>query len=212
MTVLSLVVFKERFNEGVGSYGNIAVAGGIGVLLGTVTIGWLGSKLSKAAIVALAFALAGVAALAAAPHLVGVTILLVSFVLGLTYAWRKVPIDTLVQEAVPDRYRGRVFSVYDLAFSMARVLSAAAAVILIPHVSAPWLVAAVGAVYVLWAPVLPLWLRRPQWVRVKFHAGGRADETPRAIEDADGTLMEIASDPSGRWRLERQIQRDAHVR
>jgi MFS family permease len=238
MTVLSLVVFKERFNEGVGSYGNIAVAGGIGVLLGTVTIGWLGSKLSKAAIVALAFALAGVAALAAAPHLVGVTILLVSFVLGLTYAWRKVPIDTLVQEAVPDRYRGRVFSVYDLAFSMARVLSAAAAVILIPRVSAPWLVAAVGAVYLLWTPVLPLWLRRAQWVRVKFYAGGRADETPRAIEiggeeqpvevlgsweeeaggvrrrrfrleDSDGTLMEIASDPSGRWRLERQIQRDA---
>jgi MFS family permease len=238
MTVLSLVVFKEQFKEGVGSYGNIAVAGGIGVLLGTLTVGWLGSRLQKPSIVASAFALAGVATVGAAPHIVGTTILGVSFVLGLTYAWRKVPVDTLVQESVPDRYRGRVFSVYDLAFSMARVLAAGAAVVLIPHVSSGWLVAAVGAAYLLWAPVLPLWLRRPQWIRVMFYAGGRGEETPRAVElggeeqpvevlgswedersgirlrrfrleGGDGTLMEIASDRDGRWRVERQIQRDA---
>lgn len=238
MTVLSLVVFKEQFREGVGSYGNIAVAGGVGVLLGTLTVSWLGARLPKPGIVALAFALAGGATLAAAPHLVGWTILGVSFVLGLTYAWRKVPVDTLVQESVPDRYRGRVFCVYDLGFSMARVLAAAAAVVLIPHLSTAWLVALIGVVYLAWVPVLPWWLRRPLWARVRFYAGGRADETPRSIEiggdeqpvevlgswqeerngvrsrrfrleDADGTLLEIASTGGDRWRVERQIVREA---
>src|SRR4029077_68178 len=36
VTVLSVVVFNERFKEGVGSYGNIVAAGGLGVLAGTM--------------------------------------------------------------------------------------------------------------------------------------------------------------------------------
>jgi MFS family permease len=184
VTVLSVVVFKERFRQGVGSYGNIVIAGGVGVLAGTLTVGWLESRLAKPQIVALAFALAGVAALAVAPHIVGVTILLLSFVLGLTFAWRKVPVDTLVQESIPDRYRGRVFAVYDLVYSMARVVAAGLAILLIPHVSTAWLVASAGAVYLAWTPVLPWWVRRPRRVRVRFHAGGRADERPTAIDVA----------------------------
>ena len=41
------------------------------------------------------------------------TMLVVSFILGLTFAYRKIPADTIVQESVPDRYRGRVFAAYD---------------------------------------------------------------------------------------------------
>ena len=184
VTVLSLVVFKERYKQGVGSYGNIVAAGGAGVLLGTLTVGWVESKLRKAHIVAVAFAMAGAVSLAVAPAITGISILLLSFTLGFTFSWRKVPVDTLVQEAIPDRYRGRVFSVYDLTYSMARVIAAALAIVVVPHVSTGWLVAAVGVVYLAWTPVLPWWIRRPRWVRVRFYAGGRADEVPRAIEVA----------------------------
>ena len=45
VTVLSVVVFKDRFQEGVGSYGNIIAAGGAGVLVGSVTVGWFEPRL-----------------------------------------------------------------------------------------------------------------------------------------------------------------------
>jgi MFS family permease len=235
VAVLSVVVFKEQFQEGIGSYGNIVAAGGVGVIFGTLTAGWLESRLSKAAIVALAFAVAGVAALAAAPALTGVSILLLSASVGLTFAWRKVSADTIVQQSVPDRYRGRVFSVYDICYANARVVAALAAIPLIPRLSTGWLVALVGAVYLAWTPVLPWWVRRPAPVRVRFYAGGRADEVPRSVliggeeqpvevlgswteeqngrirrrfrlEAEGGERMEIAEDGRGGWVLERMLQ------
>lgn len=159
VTVLSLVVFKQRFHEGVGSYGNLIAAGGVGILLGTLTVGWFEGRLEKARIVALAFGIAGVVCLIVAPAIVGWTILVVSFVLGLTFAWRKIPVDTIVQEAIPDAYRGRVFAVYDITYSMARVVAAAVAVVAIPHVTAAWLLAITGAVYTVWTPVVLTWVR-----------------------------------------------------
>jgi MFS family permease len=181
VTVLSLVVFKQRFHQGVGSYGNIVAAGGVGVLAGTLTVGFFESRMAKPWITTMAFALAGLACVAVAPAITGLTILVLSFVLGLTFAWRKIPVDTMVQEAVPDRFRGRVFAVYDITYSMARVVAAGLAIPIIPRVSTGWLVFATGAAYLLWTPVLPRWVRRPVRLRIRFYAGGRADEVPRAI-------------------------------
>jgi hypothetical protein len=184
--------------------------------------------------VAVSFALAGVVACSFAPAITGPTILLVSFALGLTFAWRKVSVDTLVQEAIPDRYRGRVFAAYDLTYSMARVLAAAVAVVIIPHLSTGWILGIAGAVYLAWAPLVPWWLGRPRWVRIRFYAGGRADEVPRAVEtageerpvevlgsfvedsggrrrrrfrleDDEGTLLEVSAAEGGRWRVDREI-------
>jgi MFS family permease len=240
VTVLSLVVFKEQFGEGVASYGNIIAAGGVGVLLGTATVGLLENVMSKPHIVALAFGLAGVVTLGLAPLITGLTILVISFVLGLTFAWRKIPVDTMVQEAVPDRFRGRVFAVYDICYATARVAAAGVAVVLVPVLSTGWLLGAVGFVYLAWTPVLPAWVRRPQWIRVGFYAGGRADEVPRTIEVAgepepvelerswteelagrrrrrfrvrtgDGARMDLVEDRSGRWRQERFEPADGDV-
>ena len=117
VSVLSVVVFKQRFQEGVASYGRIIAAGGAGVIAGMFTVGWFEGRLVKSRIVALAFAVGGIACLAVAPAVHPLTILALSFALGLSYPWRKIPIDTIVQETTPDRFRGRVFSLYDLAFS-----------------------------------------------------------------------------------------------
>ncbi|HEX8099094.1 MAG TPA: MFS transporter [Actinomycetota bacterium] len=234
VTVLSLVVFKEQFRAGVGSYGNIIAAGGSGILIGTLTVGLLEPILPKPSIIALAFGLAGAACLGAAPSIHGLTILVVSFVLGLTFAWRKVPADTLVQESIPDRFRGRVFAIYDLTYSMARVLAALAAVPLIPHASAGWLLAGTGVVYVGWTPVVRWWTTRRPRVGLRFYEGGRAEELPRAISfggdeepvevlnssneerdgervrafrlrRSDGTLVDVSSEEPGRWRVDREL-------
>ena len=39
VTVLSVVVFKQQFKQGVASYGRIVGAGGVGVLIGSLTVG-----------------------------------------------------------------------------------------------------------------------------------------------------------------------------
>ena len=62
-------------------------------------------------------------------------ILLVAGVLGLTFAWKKVSVDTMVQESLPDGYRGRVFSVYDFFYNIARIVAAVLAVALFPVLS-----------------------------------------------------------------------------
>jgi MFS family permease len=209
VTVLSLVVFKQRFHQGVGSYGNLVAAGGVGVLVGTLTVGWLEPLTTKPRIVAMAFFLSGLVSLAVAPAIIGITVLLVSFVIGLTFAWRKIPVDTMVQEVIPNRFRGRVFAAYDLTYSMARVVAAGLAVLAIPRLSAGTLLFLTGAVYLLWAPVLPWWARRPRWVTVRFYSGGRAEEVPRSVliggEEEPVELL-------GSWTEERNGERLRRLR
>jgi MFS family permease len=209
VTVLSLVVFKQRFHQGVGSYGNLVAAGGVGVLVGTLTVGWLEPVTTKPRIVAMAFFLSGLVSLAVAPAIIGITVLLVSFVIGLTFAWRKIPVDTMVQEAIPDRFRGRVFAAYDLTYSMARVVAAGLAVLAIPRLSAGTLLFLTGAVYLLWTPVLPWWVGRPRWVTVRFYSGGRAEEVPRSVviggEEEPVKLL-------GSWTEERNGERLRRLR
>jgi MFS family permease len=181
VTVLSVVVFKQEFKQGLASYGRILGAGGVGVLLGTITVSWLEERLSKPRIMAVSFALAGVVTLAGSPKIVAPVILVISFTLGLTFPWRKVPADTMVQESIPDRFRGRVFALYDLAFSLPRVVAAGLAILLVPHLSANWIVAVAGFVYLVWTPVTPRWVRAHRWAEVRFYAGGRADQVPRSM-------------------------------
>jgi hypothetical protein len=164
-----------------------------------------------------------------------ITVLFASAVVGLTFAWKKIPVDTLVQESLPDGYRGRVFAVYDVAYNLARVAAAFLAIPLIPALGDAWTVALVGMVFVLWSPVLPRWLARAPEVAVRFVAGSRADEEPRSIvwggvEEpvtverrwlderdgvrrmrfrlalADGTTVEISkADAERDWRLDREL-------
>jgi MFS family permease len=181
ITVLSVVVFKEEFNQGVASYGRIVGVGGVGVILGTATVGLFEPRLDKPRIMALAFAIAGVVGLLVAPRIIGPTVFLISFALGLSYPWRKVPADTIVQDSIPDRFRGRVFALYDLAFSLPRVAAAALAIALIPRLSAGWILASCALVYLLWTPVPVWWIQGRRRVEVRFYAGGKAEEVPRSV-------------------------------
>ena len=155
MLTLSLVVFRERFGEGVGSFSNLIGAGGIGVLLGILTVGALEDRFTKERIVAGAFFVGGLVILAVSFAITGTTVLLASFAVGLTFAWKKIPIDTMVQEALPDGYRGRVFAAYDVAYNLARIVAAALAIPMLPHLGVSGSVAVVGIVFLLWTPVLP---------------------------------------------------------
>ncbi len=233
---LSLVVFRERFGEGVGSFSNLIGAGGIGVFLGILTVGALEDRFPKERIVAGAFLAGGLAVLAVSFVITGFTVLLASFAVGLTFAWKKIPIDTMVQESLPDGYRGRVFAAYDVAYNLARIVAAGLAIPMLPHLGVGGSVAAVGIVFLLWAPVLPRWIGRKPDIVIRFSEGARAEEWPRAlvwggVEEPvevvrswneerdgrrmrrfrlamqDGSVLDVSRvEPDGAWHIEREAE------
>jgi len=233
--VLSLYVFRHRFGEGVGSFSNLIGAGGVGVLLGILTVGKLEERLPKERIVALAFLAGGLVLIAVAAYVTGWSVLIASFAVGLTFAWKKIPVDTMVQEAIPDGYRGRVFAVYDVAYNLSRVAAAFLAIPLLNAFGEAWAVTIIGVVFILWSPVLPRWIGRIPELTIRFYEGGRAEEDPRAVvwggveetvqverrslEETDGvrrtryrlrmldgTTIEVSKvEPDGAWMLEREL-------
>jgi len=233
--VLSLFVFRDRFGEGVGSFSNLIGAGGIGVLLGILTVGKLEERLPKERIVSLAFLAGGVVLIGVSLYVTGWSVLVASFFVGLTFAWKKVPVDTLVQEAIPDGYRGRVFAVYDVAYNLSRVVAAFLAIPLLSAIGPEWTVALIGVIFLAWSPVLPRWVARAPEIVLRFYEGARAEEWPRSVvwggvEESvevdrawleevdgerrrcfrltmqDGTLLQVSRrDPDGAWRVDREL-------
>ena len=125
-----LVVMKESLGEGLVSFSGLVAAGGVGVFLGFLTAGALRSLMPSRLLIGAAFLLGFLALL---PAIVGVDEIVLALtvgavLLGVSYGWTRVPADTLAQRAVPDRYRGSVFTAIDLGFNTARVLGALGAV------------------------------------------------------------------------------------
>ena len=230
--VLSLFFFRDR---GVGSFSNLIGAGGVGVLLGILTVGKLEERWPKERIVSRAFLAGGVVLIAVSTYVTGWSILVASFFVGLTFAWKKVPVDTLVQEAMPDGYRGRVFAVYDVAYNVSRVIASFIAIPLVPTLGEEWAVALIGVAFLLYSPVLPRWLARVPEISLRFYEGARAEEVPRAVvwggveerveverewleerDDErrrcfrltleDGTVLQVSrAEPDVSWRLDREL-------
>ncbi len=233
--VLALVVFRERFDQGVGSFSWLIGAGGVGVFLGLATVGALDRHFERARIVGGAFAVGGAGILLVSLLVTPWTVLFASFVVGLSFAWKKVPVDTMVQEAVPDGLRGRVFAAYDVVYNAARLLAAVLAIPLLPTLGEQGTAALVGVVFLLWVPVLPRWLARAPEIRLRFAEGARAEEWPRGVvwggvEEpvevvrstldehdgirtrryrlalVDGTVIDVSRDePDGQWRIDREL-------
>jgi predicted MFS family arabinose efflux permease len=233
--VLSLFVFRDRFEEGVASFSNLIGAGGLGVLTGILTVGALEERFEKERIVAGSFLVGGLVLIGLSLAISQWTVLLAAFAVGLTFAWKKIPVDTLVQEAVPDGYRGRVFAVYDVAYNLSRVVAAFLAIPMLASLREAWSVALVGVAFLLWSPVLPRWIARAPELVIRFYEGGRAEEEPRSIvwggveedvevrrrwlderdgrrrmryrlEMRDGTVIEVSrAESESGWRLDREL-------
>lgn len=233
---LSLVVFRERFGGGVGSFSNLIGAGGIGVLLGILTIGALEDRFPKERIVSGAFLVGGAAVIVVSFAITAWSVLIASFVVGLTFAWKKIPIDTMVQESLPDGYRGRIFAAYDVAYNLARLAAAGIAIPMLPQLGVSGSVGTVGVLFLLWAPVLPRWIGRTPSFTVRFYEGGKAEEWPRTlvwggVEEPvevvrswreerdgvrlagfrlvlqDGSVLDVTrTEPDGEWRIELEAE------
>lgn len=235
--VLTLaLVAVRRADQGVGAFSDVVGAGGVGVLAGVLTVRFLRDRFRRETIVAGAFLIGGVAVLALSIRPEGWPILAGSAAIGLTFAWKKSAVDTMVQESLPDGYRGRVASLYDIWYNLARVIAGALSIGMVAALGLRGSLLVVGIVYAAWTPVLPLWVRRVPEIRIRFAEGARAEEWPRTIiwggvEEpvevvrsglveregrrlrafrlslADGSVIEVEqAEPSGEWTLVREAE------
>ncbi|MBD0737524.1 MFS transporter [Streptomyces sp. CBMA29] len=102
------------------------------------TGGWITVCAAASAVLLLPLAL---------PFAVG-PMMVAAFVLGFTMQGAKIATDTVVQTDVQDSYRGRVFSLYDVAFNVAFVGAAAvSALMLPPDGRSPALITALALLY-----------------------------------------------------------------
>ena len=82
-----------------------------------------------------------------------------AFLLGFGFFLAKISLDTLVQEALGDAWRGRAFSLYDISYNVAWVLAAALMKLLWSEQTQGALLAGMGVAFLLGLAALGRWYR-----------------------------------------------------
>ncbi len=89
-----------------------------------------------------------------------ITIALLAFFLGFGFFLAKISLDTMVQEALGDDFRGRAFSLYDIAYNMAWVVAAGIMKMLWTGDNGGLLISGMGIAFMIGMALLALWYRR----------------------------------------------------
>jgi MFS family permease len=100
----------------------------------------------------------GVAALGAVEVTAALAVL--TFLLGFGFFLAKISLDTMVQESLGDDFRGRAFSLYDIAYNLAWVLAAAALKIGWSADTQGVLIAGMGVVFLVGMAAIAGWFKR----------------------------------------------------
>ena len=100
-----------------------------------------------------------------------VTLAAMAFFLGFGFFLAKISLDTMVQEALGDDFRGRAFSLYDIAYNLAWVLAAGAMKLAWPDDNEGGaLIAISGIVFLVGIALLGLWYKRAGLLDVTLRA------------------------------------------
>lgn len=118
--IAALLVFRNRFGAGPAQLGYLLAVFGVGAFIGAVIVavadrryGWAPEASMRRALV-----VGGIATVALSPGLREPLLYAENLLLGVAFAMAKIPGDTLVQSALPDRFRGRVFAAYDVLYNL----------------------------------------------------------------------------------------------
>ena len=88
------------------------------------------------------------------------TLALLTFFLGLGFFLGKISLDAMVQESLGDDFRGRAFSLYDIAYNLAWVVAATAMNIFWSGSAQGALLAGMGIVFLAGLGVIAAWFKR----------------------------------------------------
>ncbi|MGW6930123.1 MFS transporter [Lentzea sp. NPDC054927] len=135
---------------GIGGLGEVAVAGGAGVLLAGILTDRVVDRFGTSRTICGALILAAAAQIGLGLPMTLPSILAASFVIIFTGQIVKLCVDTAVQHDIGDEVRGRVFSLYDTLFNIAQVTAVSVTATLVPlDGRAPGLVIAAAGLYLV---------------------------------------------------------------
>ncbi|CAN5561944.1 MFS transporter [soil metagenome] len=163
--IAAILVIKQQYPDAGDRFGRISAgalalgASSVGAFVGAVTVPALGRRLGSGALILLGFAVSGlgIAALGGVADLRAV--LGLTFIGGLGAYVAKIATDAQVQSAMPDRYRGRAFALYDILYNLASV-TAAAVLVVFSAVSFRALLVPAGLATLVLAALLGVAMRR----------------------------------------------------
>ena len=135
-------------------------AGAVGAVLGFVLAGRLHSRVRTTAYLVLgASAVAGGSAALLGAIEARAALALLTFGLGFGFFLAKISLDSMVQEALGDDFRGRAFSLYDIAYNLAWVVAAGAMKLFWTESSQGLLVAGMGVVFLAGMLLIAAWFK-----------------------------------------------------
>jgi len=133
--------------------------GAVGAALGFLLAGWLSERVRTTAMLVVgSSAVAGVAVAVLGGLELKPAIVALTFCLGLGFFLGKISLDTMVQEALGDDFRGRAFSLYDIAYNVAWVLAAGVMKLWWTSLEGT-LISLGGVVFLMGLAALALWFR-----------------------------------------------------
>ncbi len=161
--VLFVVFVNRILGGGAQEIGWLMSAQAVGGLIGGVLVGWMDNKVSSIALIglgALAFGLIDLAIFNYPAFFPGFTLALILFVaVGIPGVAMMTGMNTLLQSAVADEYRGRVFGTYGMTGALLALIGATLAGTLGDRIGAVTLLNIQGGVYVAAGLLVPALLR-----------------------------------------------------
>jgi MFS family permease len=135
---------------GMSGLGEVAVAGGAGLLLAGLLTARLVGRFGRRGAVCGALMVAVVAQLILGLSMTLPAIMIMAFVLIAAGQVIKLCVDSAAQQNVGDETRGRVFALYDTLFNITQVVAVAVAAAVVPeNGQAQWLLLSVTVLYLL---------------------------------------------------------------
>jgi MFS family permease len=182
VVLASLVLLRARFDIQASGFSAVWAGLGVGGFTGAVLVHPVARRVGYRGVAPLAMLVAAVAAAVGGPIASLFALLPAVFVGGACMSATKISADTLVQRGVPDGYRGRAFTVYEIGYNGAFVVAGLIPTALRGVLGDLGVILLTAGLAVLTAGALALWRRRvPEPIEVRSYAGSRGDETPREV-------------------------------
>lgn len=154
--MITVLLLRYSFHDigplraGMAGLGEVAVAGGLGLLTAGLTTTRVVRRLGRGRAVCAALVLAAAAQVGLGLPMLLPTILIAAFLLTAAGQLVKLCVDAAVQQDIPDDTRGRVFALYDTLFNITQVIAVAlTALVVPPDGRAPGVVLAATALYLV---------------------------------------------------------------
>lgn len=161
LVVLAVGLASRSFLVLEGSVATLipAAAGALGAAVGFLSAHTLKDRVPPVRILVSALAVAGAGQIAFGGVITLTALSATAFVIGLGFFLGKVAVDTLMQEALTDSFRGRGFGLQDSAYNLSWILPAIALWAAWAVVGARGILVTGGILFLLTAGAIALWAR-----------------------------------------------------